>query len=91
MDGGNCVSDFVMGTRFCFMKSRKKCLKIHKKFPVFSNKIKTRAYIRNLRHGSLHSNVFDISAKFQRQGYCSKDRQQSIRSVLASSQYIVDG
>ena len=38
---------------------------MHLKFPVFYNKIKTRAYLKNLRHISLQSNVFDIYEKFQ--------------------------
>ena len=52
---------------FCFMKSRKKKKKMHLKFPVFYNKMKTRAYLKNLRHSSLQSNVFDIYEKFQYQ------------------------
>ena len=40
---------------------------MHLKFPVFYNKIKTRAYLKNLRHSSLQSNVFDIYEKFQYQ------------------------
>ena len=40
---------------------------MHLKFPVFYNKIKTRAYLKYLRHSSLQSNVFDISVKFQYQ------------------------
>ena len=40
---------------------------MHLKFPVFYNKIKTRAYLNNLRHSSLQSNVFDIYEKFQYQ------------------------
>ena len=34
--------------------------------------MKTKAYIKNLRHFSLHSNVFDISKKIQYQGYSIK-------------------
>ena len=52
---------------FCFMKSRKKCFKNPVKVSRFKNKIKTRAYLRNLRHCSLQSNVSDISEKFQYQ------------------------
>ena len=53
------------------MKSRKKSLKnALKVFPVFSNKIKTRALITNL------SNVFDIPKEFQYQGCGIK--QQSL-------------
>ena len=40
---------------------------MHLMFPVFYNKIKTRAYLKILRHSSLQSNVFDISEKFQYQ------------------------
>ena len=40
---------------------------MHLKFPVFYTKIKTRAYLKILRHSSLQSNVFDISKKFQYQ------------------------
>ena len=40
---------------------------MHLKFPVFYNKIKTRAYLKDLRHSFLQSNVFDISEKFQYQ------------------------
>ena len=36
----------------------------HKKLPVFSNKIKTKPYIKNLRHISLHKSVFDVCVKF---------------------------
>ena len=59
--------NFFKCPSFCFMKSRKKCFKNALKVPVFYNKIKTRAYLRNLRHSSLQSNVFDISEKFQYQ------------------------
>ena len=52
---------------FCFMKSRKKCFKNAFKVSRFYNKIKTRAYLKNLRHSCLQSNVFDISEKFQYQ------------------------
>ena len=52
---------------FCFMKSRKKCFKNPLKVSRFLNKIKTRAYLKNLRHSSLQSNVFNISEKFQYQ------------------------
>ena len=54
---------------FCFIKSRKNVSKIHLKFPFFSNKIKTKAYIQNLRHRSLQGNAFDISERFQYQLY----------------------
>ena len=40
-----------------------------KKFPVFSNKIKTKAHTQNLRQSFLQGNVFDISEKFQYQIY----------------------
>ena len=59
--------NFFKCPSFCFMKSRKKCFTNALKVPVFYNKIKTRAYLRNLRHSSLQSNVFDISEKFQYQ------------------------
>ena len=45
---------------------------MHKNFPVFSEKIKTRASINNLRHRSLQSNVFDISENFQYEVYSIK-------------------
>ena len=53
-----------IGFSFCFMKSRTKCLKNTLKVSRFSNKIKTRAYIRNLRHSSLHTYVVNISRIF---------------------------
>ena len=56
---------------FCFMKSRKNCFKNTLKvagFFVFI-KIRTRAYIKNLRHSSLQRDVFGISEKFQYQVY----------------------
>ena len=34
-------------------------LKNVKKFPVFCHKIKTKYYIKNMRHCSLHNNVMD--------------------------------
>ena len=54
---------------FCFMKSRKKSFKNTLKVSRSFNKIKTRAYIKNLRHSSLKRDVFDISEKFQYQVY----------------------
>ena len=41
----------------------KKFKKYTKSFPFFSNKIKTKTYIKNLRHSSLQSNILDISEK----------------------------
>ena len=46
---------FYLGLSFYFIKSRKLSLKNYQKLPVFLNKIKTKPYIKNLRHGM---NVF---------------------------------
>ena len=44
-----------------------KCQKCnYKKFPVFYHKIKTRTYIKNLRHRSLHLGVINNESKFHR-------------------------
>ena len=43
--------------------------KYTKSFLFFSNKIKTRAYIKYLRYSTLWRDVFDISEKFQYQVY----------------------
>ena len=37
--------------------------KNHKKLPVFSNKIRTKPLIRNMRHSSLGGNVLDVCVK----------------------------
>ena len=66
---GTLSQIFFKCPSFCFMESRKNVSKVHLKFPVFYNKIKTRAYLKNLRQCSLQSNVFDISEKFQYQVY----------------------
>ena len=56
-----------IGPGFCFMKFRKKMfMKYSKGFMFFSDKIKTRALIKNLRHSSPQSNVWAISGKFHK-------------------------
>ena len=37
----------------------------YKKFPFFHHKIKTRTYIKNLRHCSLHLDIINNWYKFQ--------------------------
>ena len=37
--------------------------KNHKKLCVFSNKIRTKPWIKNLRHSSLEGNVLDVCVK----------------------------
>ena len=56
------------------MKSRKKCFKNTLKVSLFFNKIRIRAYIKNLRHDFLQRDVFDISEKFQYQVYNNKQK-----------------
>ena len=43
---------FDIGPRFCNVEN--KVWINHPNLPVFLNKIKTKTYITNLRHGSLH-------------------------------------
>ena len=57
---------FYIGPRFYFMKSRKKKLKIFiKNLPTFSQKKKSKAYFKILRHGSLQMNVINMLVDFQ--------------------------
>ena len=62
-----CLRIFLNVLFFVLCNLEKNVSKMHLKFPVFYNKIKTRAYQKNLRHSSLQSYVFDISEKFQYQ------------------------
>ena len=54
-----------VGPSFYFMKSRKIIMKTLLNLPVFCHKIKTRTYIKMLRHGSLQMNVLSMSLKLK--------------------------
>ena len=57
----NCVSEFLFRPWFIFYDKNGKLLS--KYFTLFSrfHQIKTRPYIKNLRHSSLDQNVFSVS------------------------------
>ena len=62
---GSVSRIFYLGPSFYFMQSRKeKFLKNEQKLPVFWHKIKTKDWIKNLRHASLGKDVVIIYAKF---------------------------
>ena len=55
---GSMCQIFYLGPSLCFMGLEKNVLKIYKKLPNFSCKIKIK--ITNLRHASLEGNVKNI-------------------------------
>ena len=60
MYAGNGVSEFELRHYSLFYEMNTKCQKNnYKNFPVFYHKIKTRTYIKNLRHRSLHQGVIN--------------------------------
>ena len=67
-----CLRFFLNVLVFVLLNLEKNASKMHLKFPVVYHKMKTRAYLKNLRSSSLQSNVFDISEKFQYQVYNSE-------------------
>ena len=54
---------FILGLSFCFMS--KNFLTFFKTFCSRFHKIKSRPYIKNLGHGSLHMIFMNIHNKFQ--------------------------
>ena len=57
---GTVSQIFYLGLSLNFMKSRKIFIKNNKNLRVFCHKMKTKTYIKILRHSSLQMNVFDI-------------------------------
>ena len=57
---------FSIAPSFCLRKIRKNCFKNVLKVSRFSNKIQTRAEIKNLRHGSLQGTISVISENFMK-------------------------
>ena len=59
--------NFKIGLTFCVIVCRRwklgKKFKKSQKLPVFCHKIKTKAYLKNLRHASLEQNVFYTHSK----------------------------
>ena len=59
---GNCVSEFLFRVYFLFYdKKRETFMLFFSHYFSRFHKIKTRTYIKNLRHSSLDQNVFSMS------------------------------